>query len=116
MERVTKMKLVMSFQENDKNLINELKKQFGEEIVFERNKGFDGLEILITVAIPIAELTIHIIEFIISNFCNRERSEDCNNKRLLISPDGNIDMSGYSEEEARQIIKCYFESQNDNRE
>ena len=75
------------------------------------------MEILITAAIPIAELTIHIVEFIISNFCNKdEATEDNHNKRLLISPDGNIDMFGYSEEEARKIIKCYFESQNDNRE
>lgn len=32
-----------------------------------------------------------------------------------MEPDGSIDLRGYTEEEARRIIECYFENQHDTR-
>ena len=106
------MELTIQFEENDKELIEALQQQFGHNIMENKSKNFDGLEILLTVVIPITALTIEIIDFILNNFWDREQ-KNCNNdkKRVIVEPDGTIDLRGYSEEEARRIIKCYFENQ-----
>ena len=108
------MELVISFEENDKELIAALQKQFGNQVKYEYSKGFDGLEILLTAVVPITALTVQIIDFIIANFCRKDKEPNSNNrKRVIIEPDGSIDLRGYTGEEARKIIESYFERQND---
>lgn len=109
------MELVMSFEENDKELIAALQKQFGDQVKYEcSGKGFDGLEILLTAIVPITALTVQIIDFIIENFCRKDEESNSNSrKRVIVEPDGSIDLSGYSGEEACKIIESYFERQND---
>lgn len=102
--------LVISFEKTDRELIDALNCQFGENIKYEENKGFNGLEVLITAIIPISALTVQVIDFILSNL--KEKSSD-DKKRVLIDADGSIDLRGYTEEEARKIINCYFSNKND---
>lgn len=111
------MELTIRFEENDKELIRALQQQFGQNIKYDKSKNFDGLEILVTVVIPITALTVQIIDFILNNFWDREQKNYNNDKkRVIVEPDGSIDLSGYSEEEARRIIECYFENQYDKKE
>lgn len=112
------MELIMSFEKNDKELIKAIQEQFGNNIKYEESKGFDGLEILLTAIVPITSLTIEIIDFILANFCNKDKDEDIDSidkKRVIVESGGNIDLKGYNEEEACKIIECYFKNQNDNR-
>ena len=104
------IELILSFEKEDTEMINELKKEFGNDIHYEENKGFSGLEIFITAVVPIAALSIQVIDFLLTHLHNDVTD---NKKRLLITSDGDIDLRGYSEEEARKIIKCYFEMKND---
>lgn len=107
----------MSFEENDKELITALQKQFGDQVKYEHSKGFDGLEILLTAVVPITALTVQIIDFIIANFCRKDGESNSNDrKRVIVEPDGSIDLSGYSGEEACKIIESYFARQDDNKE
>ena len=108
------MELVVSFEKDDKELIAILQEQFGNVVSYDESKNFDGLEILLTAAIPITSLTVQIIDFVLANFWNRKSND--NRKRIIVEPDGNIELSGYTEEEARRIIECYFENQHDKRE
>lgn len=100
-------KLTVAFSENDNELKEALEKQFGTELKYVRERGFDGWEFLFTVAIPLTEVTIAVVEFVIDHF----RNYDKNKTRVLIEPNGKIDLKGYSGEEAERIIKTYFESQ-----
>lgn len=104
------MELVMSFDKNDVELHEAIDKQFGEVVIYEESKGFNGLEILITAVVPVTALTVQIIDFIMNNFHSLESNEK---KRVIIQPDGSIDLRGYTADEAREIIKTYFESQKD---
>lgn len=110
------MELVMSFEKNDEELIAALQQQFGDKIEYAESKNFDGLEILITAVVPVTALTVQIIDFILDNFCDRDKKSDSNDKkRVIIDSDGSIDLRGYNEEEVRKIIDCYFRNQYDKR-
>lgn len=110
------MELVISFEKNDKELIEALQQQFGNNIKYEESKGFDGLQTLLTAVVPITSLTVQIIDFILANFCNRDKTSDnADKKRVIIESDGTLDLTGYEEEEACRIIECYFENQHDKR-
>ena len=71
----------ISFEKNDKELIEALQQQFGNNIKYEESKGFDGLQILLTAVVPITTLTVQIIVFILENFCNRDKKIDNTNKK-----------------------------------
>ncbi len=106
----------MSFEKNDEELIAALQQQFGNKIEYVENKNFDGLEILLTAVVPVTALTVQIMDFILNNFCNRDKKSVSNDKkRVIIASDGSIDLRDYKEEEARRIIECYFENQHDKR-
>lgn len=104
------MELVMSFDKTDVELYEAIDKQFGKVVKYEESKAFNGLEILITAVVPVTALTVQIVDFIMNNFHNLKSNVK---KRVIIQPDGSIDLRGYTAEEAREIIKIYFESQND---
>lgn len=106
------MELVMSFKKNDIELIQAIENQFGKNIIYEESKGFGGLEVLLTAIVPVTALTVQIIDFILANFWNKGKEQSNNNKRIIVDPNGNIDLKGYTEEEARKIIERYFENQN----
>lgn len=110
------MELIMSFEKNDEELISALQQQFGNKIEYVESKNFDGLEILLTAVVPVTALTVQIIDFILANFCNRDKKSESNGKkRVIVESDGSIDLRGYNEEEARRIIECYFENQHEKR-
>lgn len=65
-----------------------------------------------TVAIPITAVSVQIIDFILSYFYkNKEKPSSKEKRRVLIMPNGSVDLKGYTEREARRIIECYFENQ-----
>lgn len=100
--------LVISFEKTDIEMISALNYQFEDIVKYEENKGFNGLEVLVTAIIPITSLTVQVIDFILT-YLKKESSN--NKKRVLISSDGSIDLRGYTEEEVRKILHCYFENQ-----
>lgn len=108
--KVHMYELVVSFEKTDTEMMSILNHQFGENIIYEENKGFNGLEVLLTAVVPIAALSVQVLDFIISNFKDRPSNAG---KRVIISSDGSIDLRGYSEEEACKIIRCYFDNQDD---
>ncbi|MBD5118863.1 MAG: hypothetical protein HDT37_07095 [Clostridiales bacterium] len=109
------MELVVSFSKDDTELITALEKQFGHTIQCEENKNFDGLDVLLTVAIPIAAVSVQIVDFILSHFySDKGKHNNKGKQRVLILPNGSIDLRGYTEKEARRIIECYFKNQNKN--
>lgn len=106
------MELVVSFSKDDAELISALEKQFGSAIRYEENKNFDGLDILLTVVIPIAAVSVQIVDFILSHFYrDTEKHSNKGKQRVLILPNGSVDLRGYTEKEARRIIECYFKNQ-----
>lgn len=100
-------KLVVSFQNDDLELKKAIDEQFGSDLYYEEEKGFDGWDVFLTVVIPVAEFSLSLLTFIITYFC----SHDTDKKRVIIEPDGRIDLTGYSGEEAEKILRAYFESQ-----
>lgn len=106
------MELVISFQKDDAELVAALEDFFGDKIAYEESKNFDGLDFFLTVVIPVSSLSIQLVDFILSYFNNKETKGPAKGKqRVIISPNGSIDLRGYSEKEARKIINCYFENQ-----
>lgn len=111
------MELVVSFEKNDEELIAALQDQFGNNIKYNESKNFDGLEVLLTVVVPITALTVQIMDFILSNFHKTNaKPNNTDKRRAIIEPGGSIDLRGYTEEEARNIIECYFKNQYDKQE
>ena len=99
--------LKIAFSEDDIEFRKVLEEQFGSELKYVRERGFDGWEFLLTVVIPVTEVSIALIEFVLDHF----RDYDKGKKRLIIEKNGKIDLTGYSAEEAERIIIAYFESQ-----
>ena len=99
--------LKIAFSEDDIEFKKVLEEQFGSELKYIRERGFDGWEFLFTVVIPVTEVSVTLIEFVLDHF----RSHDQGKKRLIIEKDGKIDLTGYSADEAERIIRAYFESQ-----
>ena len=99
--------LKVAFSEDDIEFRKVLEEQFGSELKYVRERGFDGWEFLFTVVIPVTEVSVTLIEFVLDHF----RSHDQGKKRLIIEKDGKIDLTGYSAEESERIIRAYFEGQ-----
>lgn len=109
------MELIVSFQKDDAELAEALEEQFGNDIRYEESKNFDGLDILLTAVIPITAVSVQIVDFILSHFHKAKGQPAGREKRrVLILPNGSIDLRGYTEKEAKEIIKIYFQSQNIN--
>ena len=104
--------LVLSFEKDDKEMIEALDKEFGNSVHYEENKGFNGLEIFITAIIPIAAFSFQVVDFLLT-YLHKKNDVNENKKRLLITSDGDISLEGYSEEEARQIIDYYMQLKDD---
>lgn len=100
--------LVISFDKDDVEMDKIIKEEYGDSAKYEEVKRFDGLS-FVTVVVPIAALTIQTIDFILTHFVNHSNEK----RRVLIDSDGSMDLRGYSEEEARRIIQCYFDNKND---
>lgn len=105
--------LIMSFSEEDDELIGAIKEMFGDSVIYEKNKNFDGLGFLLTAVVPLASLTVQIIDFILTYFHKNNDSSNNKSKRILITKEGDLNLKGYTEDEAIKIIKGYFELQND---
>lgn len=99
--------LKVAFSEDDTEFQRVLEEQFGPGLKYIRERGFDGWEFLLTVAIPVTEVSVALVEFVLGHFQNHDKGK----KRLIIEKNGKIDLTGYSAEEAEKIIRAYFESQ-----
>lgn len=99
--------LKVAFSEDDIEFRKVLEEQFGSDLKYVRERGFDGWEFLLTVVIPVTEVSIALVQFVLEYF----RDHDKGKKRLIIEKDGKIDLTGYSAEDSERIIRAYFESQ-----
>lgn len=99
--------LKVAFSEDDIEFRKVLEEQFGSDLKYVRERGFDGWEFLLTVAIPVTEVSITLVQFVLDYFRDHDKGE----KRLIIEKNGKIDLTGYSAEEAERIMRAYFESQ-----
>lgn len=99
--------LIIGFSEEDSDFKRLIESTFGADLNFRRERGMDGAEFILTVVIPLTEVSITIIQFILDNFQYRDNKS----KRILIEPGGKIDLTGYSADEAIKIINNYFNAQ-----
>ena len=99
--------LKVAFSEDDIEFRKVLEEQSGSDLKYVRERGFDGWEFLLTVVIPVTEVSIALVQFVLEYF----RDHDKGKKRLIIEKDGKIDLTGYSAEDSKRIIRAYFESQ-----
>lgn len=103
--------LVISLEQNDIELKDELIKTFGEKLQFQNVKNFDGLGFFLTVVVPISGLTVQIVDFIVTHFTKKGSGQKELPKRVLISKDGTIDLKNYDAKEVSMILESYFENQ-----
>ena len=102
--------LVFSFESNDIELQEMLKKEFGE-LNYQAVKNFDGLNVFLTVIVPIASLTTQIIDFVVTHFTKKGNKNLP--KRVLISKEGTIDLKNYDAKEVKLILESYLKNQRD---
>lgn len=91
---------------SDNELIEQVTNSFNDVDVIEED-GFSG-EDFAMIAIPIAQLTLEVIDFICTHLTNPKKDEDNNNvqeKRVLVSPEGEVTLTGYSQTEVVKILK-----------
>lgn len=105
-------RLEIGFEKTDIHFRDELEKMFGLEITYSQKKNFDGMSVICTAIIPVAALTVQVIDFIFTHLAKKDSIEDKDaGKRVIISEDGSMDLTGYSGDEVEKIIKGYFEAQ-----
>lgn len=74
--------LKLCFLEDDEEMKNAVIEEFGREIEIQKEYSVLGIDTLVTVAIPIAALTIQIIDFIL-NHCAKQKNdkENCDKRK-----------------------------------
>ena len=103
-------RISIQISENDKDFINLAREQFGENITVIKRKGIDGCVGALIVVIPVAQLTIAIIDFFLNHVSKRENNEknadkENNKGRVIITPKGKISLEGYSASEVKKILQ-----------
>lgn len=91
---------------SDEELIEQANNSFDNVDVIEED-GFSG-EDFAMIAIPIAQLTLEVIDFICTHLTNSKKDKNINNtqeKRVLVSPEGEVVLTGYSQTEVVKILK-----------
>lgn len=92
----------------DDELIEQATNSFNDVDVIEED-GFSG-EDFAMIAIPIAQLTLEVIDFICTHMTNSKKGKENNSnnvqeKRVLVSPEGELSLTGYSQAEVVKILK-----------
>ena len=59
--------LKVAFSEDDIEFRKVLEEQFGSGLKYIRERGFDGWEFLLTVVIPVTEVSIDLVQFVLES-------------------------------------------------
>ena len=101
------------FSKEDGEMIEDLKKVFGEELSFTEEYDFIGDTIFVYV-IPAVALAVQVLDFILTHVVNKQKetkennasiSKDVREKRKVEIDGERISLVGYSAEEIEQIAK-----------
>ena len=105
--------LMIKCKMSDSQFVEDAKKEFPETEII-KEKHFGGEE-WIVVAIPLIGLTFQIADFVFAHLVKLPKGKDDENdkqdKRVIIRPDGEISVSGYSMDD---VIKLLKEMEEDN--
>lgn len=92
--------ITVCFQQDDYELIDDLKRYFDDDIKFQKTKSFDGYEVLFTAIIPIMALTVQTIDFFFSHFSQKK-----NSGRFIKTKEGTLILDGFTKDEIIQILE-----------
>lgn len=97
--------LMIKCNKSDKSFIDDIEKSF-PNIERIEEEGFTSEE-WITFSIPIASLTVQIVDFVLNHLTNNKNAEQAtdNEKRVIITPDGEISLIGYSRKDVVRILE-----------
>ena len=104
------MTIMIGCNSNDEQLKIDCINTFGEENVeiIERRADIGVAEIALIISI--AQLTVQIIEFLASELSSTEEGNNANYRRVVISKDGDINLEGYTFDEAKQLLSIILDS------
>jgi len=97
---------------------HEIKKLFGENIDFVEERSVTGMDIVFVAIIPVASLTVQVIDFILTHFVrNEENLSDAEEEkkkqcRKVEVSNSRITLYDYSAEEVISIIRSILENDN----
>lgn len=104
--------LKIRYQEQDTEFKEALERVFPKHDEISHEKDFDGLTIFITVAIPIMEFSIQIVDFVFSYLAMKKTiSGEKTLKRVLVTKEGDLYLEGYGKDEVNDIMRSYFDAQ-----
>ena len=110
------LELKLRYQEHDQKFEKEVKEVFPNCHVIQSEKSFDGLEIFVTVGIPIVSLSIQIIDFIFDHLAAKKEKSTSGKtfKRALVTKEGDLYLEGYEKDEVKEILIAYLNEQERN--
>lgn len=95
--------IVIQFPVDDLEFRSALEEQFKEDLILAENKSFDGMQsfqAIISIALPLAP---YIVEYLIGYL-------QASKKRVIITPEGEVTLINYTEEEASSFIESLAKS------
>jgi ABC-type Na+ efflux pump permease subunit len=91
---------LVQFDETDQELINAIRAEFGTQAEFLQVKNFDAaVSDVVQVALP---LIPSAIGFLKTYFAKRQTAQAA--RRVVVTKDGAVSMTGFSEKERRTIL------------
>lgn len=112
----TMYELRLRYQEHDQEFEKALDEAFPDFHIIQSEKNFDGLDIFITVGIPIASLSIQIIDFVFNHLVSRKdkSKSEKTHKRALVTNEGDLYLDGYEKDKVRDVLIAYLNEQGRN--
>lgn len=110
--------LKICFPTSDVEMKDEIKKMFGENIDFVEERSVTGMDVVLVAIIPVASLTVQIIDFILTYLVKGEETpsntENQNKKqcRKIEVSNSRITLYDYSAEEATAILRSIWDNDN----
>ena len=103
--------ITIKFNRDDNDLKNAIKSIFGDEVDFFEAKGFDGSEFIFVAVLPIAALTVQVIDFFMTHFSQKRETG-----RVVIKEGREVILEGYSADDVKTIIESIMVSDNEDEE
>lgn len=85
------------------------RRSFGDNVTYIEERSATGMEILIVAVIPIAALTVQIIDFILTHYVDKEGKEEPEKRERKIEySESRMTLYNYTPDEAIKIIKGLY--------
>lgn len=97
--------ITVKFKSNDKEMQDALNNEFGDNVDYFESKGFDGNEFIFAAVVPIAELTLQVIDFFWRYF-----SQKGDLKRVIVKNGKDIVIEGYKFDEVKELLKLILDN------